>query len=39
MILTGQGVAPGIFDVIEILGKDRVLNRILKGVDFLKENG
>ena len=39
VILTGQGVAPGIFDVIEILGKDRVLNRILKGVDFLKENG
>ncbi len=39
VMLTGHVVAPGIFDVIEFLGKDRVLKRLQRGIQFLKSYG
>ncbi len=38
VILTGQSVAPGIFDVIELFGRDKVLKRMDRGIKFL-QNG
>ena len=35
--LTGLTVSPGIFDVLEMLGKDRSLARIDAAVQHLKE--
>ena len=37
LALTGISFSPGIFEVIELLGKERVLRRIRKAVDFLQE--
>lgn len=34
--LTGQTASPGIFEIIEILGKTRVLKRLNKAIDFIK---
>jgi glutamyl-tRNA synthetase len=39
--LTGKTVSPGIYEVMEILGKDEVVNRLKRAVDFIgkgKEN-
>ncbi len=39
--LTGKTASPGIFEIIEIIGKDQVLSRIRKAVEFIqsrKEN-
>ncbi|HYK90685.1 MAG TPA: glutamate--tRNA ligase [Acidobacteriota bacterium] len=33
--LTGQGVAPGLFDVMRVLGRERTLSRIERLIDFL----
>ena len=35
--LTGKTASPGIFEIIEILGKDRVISRLKKAVDFIME--
>lgn len=35
--LTGKTASPGIFEIIEILGKDRVISRLKKAVDFISE--
>lgn len=34
--LTGGTISPGIFEVIEVLGKERALKRLRKAVDLLK---
>ncbi len=34
--LTGQGVSPGIFEVIIVLGRSRTLSRIERLVDYLR---
>ena len=33
--LTGGTVSPGIGEVIEILGKEKVISRIQKAIDFI----
>jgi len=33
--LTGRTASPGIFEIIEIIGKDTVLERLIKAVDFI----
>jgi glutamyl-tRNA synthetase len=33
--LTGQGVAPGLFDVMRVLGRDCVLARIERLINYL----
>ncbi|HUY12151.1 MAG TPA: glutamate--tRNA ligase [Terriglobia bacterium] len=33
--LTGQGVAPSLFDVIDVLGKERVVSRLQRAVEYL----
>jgi glutamyl-tRNA synthetase len=35
--LTGGTVSPGIHDVIEVMGKDKVLKRIEAAVGMIKE--
>ncbi|MFH1729734.1 MAG: glutamate--tRNA ligase [Pseudomonadota bacterium] len=35
--LTGKSFSPGIFEVISILGKDRTISRLEKGLEFIKE--
>jgi glutamyl-tRNA synthetase len=37
--LTGTTVSPGIFEVIEVLGKDRVLQRLRAAVDYIEGAG
>jgi glutamyl-tRNA synthetase len=37
--LTGTAVSPGIFDVIEVLGKARVLVRLKQAVEFIEAMG
>jgi glutamyl-tRNA synthetase len=37
--LTGQGVAPGIFDVIVALGRDRVASRLRRAAEYLRNSG
>lgn len=34
--LTGHGVAPGLFDVMRVLGRERTLSRIKRLVEYLK---
>ncbi|MGH9432845.1 MAG: glutamate--tRNA ligase [Terriglobia bacterium] len=34
--LTGQGVAPSLFDVMEVLGKERVVRRLERAAEHLK---
>lgn len=34
--LTGTGVSPGIFEIISVLGKERVLPRLQKAIDFIE---
>ena len=37
LALTGYGVSPGIFELMEVLGRERVLTRLNKAVDILKQ--
>jgi glutamyl-tRNA synthetase len=37
--LTGTGVSPGIFEVIAVLGKSRVLARLNLAIEFIQEAG
>jgi len=34
--LTGTTVSPGIFEIISVLGRERVLDRIQKGINFIQ---
>ncbi|MFH2012709.1 MAG: glutamate--tRNA ligase [Pseudomonadota bacterium] len=34
--LTGSTVSPGIYEVVEILGKEKVIDRLKKAVEFIK---
>lgn len=36
--LTGGTVSPGIFEVMEILGKDKVVERLKRAVDYISKN-
>ncbi len=35
--LTGQAVAPGLFEVMSVLGRDRVLERLRRAAEYLKK--
>ena len=37
MALTGKTVSPGIFDVVHILGRGRVIQRIEDAIGFIEE--
>jgi glutamyl-tRNA synthetase len=37
LALTGKTTSPGIFDVIQILGKSEVIKRIEKAIDFIED--
>lgn len=37
LALTGFGVSPGLFELMEILGKERVLRRLDKAVCYLNK--
>ena len=34
--LTGKTASPGIFEVIEIIGKARVISRLKQAIDFIE---
>jgi len=34
--LTGESASPGIFEIIEILGKEKVMDRIRKAIEFIE---
>jgi len=34
--LTGTTVSPGIFEIMEVLGKDKIVNRLRQAVDFIR---
>jgi glutamyl-tRNA synthetase len=36
--LTGGTVSPGLFEVIEVLGKDAVLQRLCRAADYIEQN-
>jgi glutamyl-tRNA synthetase len=36
--LTGQGVAPGLFEVMVALGKDRTVQRLRRAADYLRSS-
>ena len=35
--LTGSSVSPGIFEIIAVLGKERVVDRLEKAIDFIEQ--
>jgi glutamyl/glutaminyl-tRNA synthetase len=37
-VLTGGTISPGIYEVMEALGKERTINRILRGKEFVNNN-
>ena len=37
LALTGRTASPGIFEIIEIIGKNRVLSRIKDAIKFVKD--
>lgn len=37
LAITGYGVSPGLFEIMETLGKETVLRRISKAIDWLKQ--
>jgi glutamyl-tRNA synthetase len=37
--LTGRTASPGIFEIIEIIGKEKVISRLKKAIRFIKDNG
>jgi glutamyl-tRNA synthetase len=38
MALTGSTVSPGIFEIIEVLGKEKTLERLRAAVAWITEN-
>jgi glutamyl-tRNA synthetase len=38
IVLTGRTISPGIYEVMEALGKERTINRILRGKEFVNNN-
>ena len=36
--ISGQKVTPPLFDCMEVIGKDKVLERLSNAIEFLKEN-
>jgi len=36
--LTGRTASPGIFEIIEIIGKDKVISRLKKAIQFIEES-
>ncbi len=36
LALTGKTVSPGLFEIIKVLGKERVIKRIQKAINFIK---
>jgi len=36
--LTGKTVGPGLFEIMDVLGKDQVLARLTKAINFIKSN-
>jgi glutamyl-tRNA synthetase len=36
--LTGQGVAPGLFEVMAVLGRERVVGRLRRAMEFLRNH-
>jgi len=34
--LTGQTVSPGIFEIVNVLGKETVLERLRRGLDYMR---
>ncbi len=39
LALTGKTASPGIFEIIEVLGKEQVLSRLKKAVQFIVDKG
>lgn len=39
LAVSGQGVGPGLFELLEVLGREKVVRRIQWLVGFLKEKG
>ncbi len=37
--LTGQGVAPGLFEVMQVLGRERTLARLERVIQYLRQTG
>ena len=37
--LTGRTASPGIFEIIEIIGKEKVISRLKKAIRFIKDKG
>ena len=37
--LTGTTVSPGLFEVMEVLGKERIIHRLEKAIEFIKTGG
>jgi glutamyl-tRNA synthetase len=35
--LTGTSVSPGIFEIIEVLGKERVISRLQKAIEYIEK--
>jgi len=38
VVLTGKTVSPGIFEIIEVIGKERVIERIEAGINYIESN-
>ena len=38
LALTGYGVSPGLFELMEVLGKENVVRRLQKAIHYLKRN-
>ncbi len=38
LAISGRTVGPGLFDIISILGKETVIERMDKAIDFIKKN-
>ena len=38
LALTGKNVSPGLFEVMEILGKEECIDRLSKAIKFIREN-
>ena len=37
--LTGKTVSPGLFEIIKVLGKDKVIKRLNRAIEFIKSKG
>ncbi len=38
LAVTGRTVSPGLFEIIEILGKERVVKRVFNAIEYMKTN-